>query len=219
MIACNDSQIDHIWTNGPTYQAHFGSTQAYPTNLKPIELTNQFVWQSNYIYIYAKEFQLVTCNIRPTCSKRLVLCLDLFPTHLPYPNNSKITSQEDSKLITIEEKNWGPVPLPCFFNKKRPLARVRHGKGAKYDENLPIINITKHPTSRYLSLNVWGTISCYPTIWTQSSTLGIATYVDTILLLWYYFDEWTCYYVEYHALGLQRTAILPFPSKLVVTIA
>jgi hypothetical protein len=193
MIACNDSQIDHIWTNGPTYQAHFGSTQAYPTNLKPIELTNQFVWQSNYIY--------------------------LFPTHLPYPNNSKITSQEDSKLITIEEKNWGPVPLPCFFNKKRPLARVRHGKGAKYDENLPIINITKHPTSRYLSLNVWGTISCYPTIWTQSSTLGIATYVDTILLLWYYFDEWTCYYVEYHALGLQRTAILPFPSKLVVTIA
>jgi hypothetical protein len=52
MNAYYDSQIDHIWTNGPTYQSHFGSTEGYWTNLKPIKLTNQFVWQSNYIDIY-----------------------------------------------------------------------------------------------------------------------------------------------------------------------
>jgi hypothetical protein len=32
----NDTQIDHIWTNAPIQQCHYGMTQAYWTNHKPI---------------------------------------------------------------------------------------------------------------------------------------------------------------------------------------
>jgi hypothetical protein len=32
----NDTQIDHIWTNAPIQQCHFGTTQAYWINHKPI---------------------------------------------------------------------------------------------------------------------------------------------------------------------------------------
>ncbi len=32
----NDKQIDHIWTNAPTQQCHFGTIQAYWINHKPI---------------------------------------------------------------------------------------------------------------------------------------------------------------------------------------
>jgi hypothetical protein len=32
----NDTQIDHIWTNAPIQQCHFGTTQAYWTDHKPI---------------------------------------------------------------------------------------------------------------------------------------------------------------------------------------
>jgi hypothetical protein len=31
----NDTQIDHIWTNAPIQQCHFGTTQAYWINHKP----------------------------------------------------------------------------------------------------------------------------------------------------------------------------------------
>jgi hypothetical protein len=42
----NGTQIDHIWTNASIQQCHFGSTQAYWTDHKPVhfafKLTNYF---------------------------------------------------------------------------------------------------------------------------------------------------------------------------------
>jgi hypothetical protein len=35
----DNTQIDHIWTNAPTQQCHWGVTQAYWTNHKPIYFT------------------------------------------------------------------------------------------------------------------------------------------------------------------------------------
>jgi hypothetical protein len=32
----NDVQIDHMWTNAPIQQCHFGTTQAYRINHNPI---------------------------------------------------------------------------------------------------------------------------------------------------------------------------------------
>jgi hypothetical protein len=32
----NDTQIDYIWTNAPIQQCHFGTTQAYWINHRPI---------------------------------------------------------------------------------------------------------------------------------------------------------------------------------------
>jgi hypothetical protein len=46
-IAINDTQIDHIWTNAPTQQCYFGSTQAYWTYHKPIYLAFKL---PNYVH-------------------------------------------------------------------------------------------------------------------------------------------------------------------------
>jgi hypothetical protein len=42
----NDTQINHIWPNAPMQQCHYGTTQAYWIDLKPI----YFVFQlPNYV--------------------------------------------------------------------------------------------------------------------------------------------------------------------------
>jgi len=42
----NDTQIDHIWTNAPIQQCHFGTTQTYWIDHKPIYFAFKL---SNYV--------------------------------------------------------------------------------------------------------------------------------------------------------------------------